>query len=186
MLDVDALERLRDEVTIKDCELQRLLRWYGPVGHALGQYEYCRDESGEKQQEDLEWFSALPEHRREAIQARKEALEIWHLELVHLPSWERINMRQAWLELESVLSIVLPTTDVIQMIWNYVLDGKNENDLSRWRTRMTMHLPSYPIPPPYSYLLTRKTRWKVWCRWKHLIKYKFGQNAPTEIKNDVM
>ena len=170
MLDVDALERLRDEALIRDCELQRLLNWYDPVGCALGELGYCQDEGCYKQQEDSAWFYALPEHRRKTIEARKWALEMWQTKLCYLARdlYDHINMRQAWLEFESVLTIVVPA-DVIPIIWNQVLDDKNEDDLRRWRFRMTNHLPPHPISPPCNYKRRRK-RWKVRCRWKQLIK----------------
>ena len=122
-------ERLRDEVRLRNCEVQRLLNCYGPVGHALGQFEYCRDETHEKQKEDSAWFSALPEHRRETIEARKWALDFWQVQLVGLHGllYDRINLRKVWLESNSVLSIVLPSTDVIQIIWNYVHSFSFEN-----------------------------------------------------------
>ena len=103
MLDVDALERLRDEVLIRDCELlQRLLNWYDPVGCALGELGYCQDEGCYKQQEDSAWFYALPEHRRKTIEARKWALEMWQTELCYLARdlYDHINMRQASLEFD--------------------------------------------------------------------------------------
>ena len=107
MFDVDALERLHYAVRIKECELQRLLNWYDPVGHALNECAYCHDEGevdDEKQQEDKAWYSALANHRHRRIKARREELEQWHLELVYLPVREMIYTRQAWLVFESVLS----------------------------------------------------------------------------------
>ena len=56
MLDVVALERLRDEVSIKERQLQRLLNWYSPLDIVLKKAAYCDDESGEKKREDLEWL----------------------------------------------------------------------------------------------------------------------------------
>ena len=35
MFDVDTLERLRDELLIKECQLQRLLKWYSPLDIVL-------------------------------------------------------------------------------------------------------------------------------------------------------
>ena len=59
MLDVPALERLRDEVSIKERQLQRLLNWYSPLDIVLKKAAYCDDESGEKKREHLEWYRKL-------------------------------------------------------------------------------------------------------------------------------
>ena len=185
MFDVDGLERLHDAVRIKECELQRLLNWYDSVGHALGQYAYIHDESGEKEKEDKTWYSALAKHRRSQINVRIQELEQWQIELRYLPVLEMIYTRQAWLIFESVLSIVLPNADLMRMIWDYMFDGKNYDDFRRWRFWMTYELPVYTIVPPWNYQCRRK-RWRVRCKWKHLIKYKFAQNAPHEMHIEVL
>ena len=184
MFDVDALERLHDAVRIKECELQRLLNWYGPVGTALNQAAYCHDESGEKTQEDKAWYSALSKHRRRRIKARMIELEQWHLELRYLPVREMIYTRQAWLVFESVLSFVLPNADLMRMIWDYMFDDKYHSAFRTWQFRMTDHLPIYPILPPCNYQCRRK-RWIVRCKWKRLITHKFAQNAPPDMRNEV-
>jgi len=190
MFDVDALERLHNEVRIKECELERLLDWYDPVCIAKGNASYGHDKSGhdnpcEKQQEDKAWYSALSKHRRRRIKARMIELEQWHIELRYLPVREMIYTRQAWLVFESVLSFVLPNADLMRMIWDYMFDDKYHSAFRTWQFRMTDHLPIYPILPPCNYQCRRK-RWIVRNKWKHLIKYKFAQNAPPDLRNEVL
>ena len=185
MFDVDAFERLHNAVRIKECELQRLLNWYHPVGHALNDYAYCHDQLGEKKQEDKAWYSALPKHRRRRIKARMLELEQWQLELRYLPVREMIDTRQAWLVFESVLSVVLPNIDLMRMIWDYMYDDTYHSEFRTWRYRITDHLPMYPILPPCNYQCRRK-RWRVRCKWKQLIKDKFARDAPPEMHNEVL
>ena len=121
MLDVDALERLRDEVSIKERQLQRLLQWYSPLDIVLKRAQYCDDESGDNKREDLEWYRKLSNWRRKRIKARKASLENWHVELNELQHWlyERIQMRQTWaLLIEATLSNDLQQNeDIVKIIW---------------------------------------------------------------------
>ena len=213
MLDVDALERLRDEVSIKERQLQRLLQWYSPLDIVLKRAQYCDDESGDNKREDLEWYRKLSNWRRKRIKARKASLENWHVELNELQHWlyERIQMRQTWaLLIEATLSNDLQQNeDIVKIIWgdiwpqqkpalNAILDALHENrlpdvqkhratiskDLQKWHLHFLVNIPTYEVEPPCNYVRRRK-RWKVRCKWHHLIVYLYVNQAAEDRKHSV-
>jgi hypothetical protein len=213
MLDVEALERLRDEVMIKESQLQRLLISYSPLDIVLKRAAYCDDVSGEKKREDLEWYRKLSKWRRKRIKARQAILENWHLELRDLDHWlcERIKMRRTWaLLIEATLSNDLQENeDVVKIIWdkvwpqqkptsNAILDALHENrlpdvqkhcatiskDLQNWHLHFLVNMPTYEVEPPCNYERRRK-RWKVRCKWHHLIVYFNVNQAAEDKKNSV-
>ena len=186
MLDVDALGRLRNEVLLKRCEVERLLAWYAPLDHAcramgyLTCFIYYDDPitSDDESVDELMWLCSLSKHRRKTIKARKKPLEAWQgdLNFVYYHVSDYTKELQAWSVVASLLSFHLRGEDVIKLIWNYVLEDTSPYDRRDWYIRMTHTIPLFPIEPPCSYE-RRKKFWLVRCMWKQLIREKCKQHA---------
>ena len=164
MLDVDALERLRDELFFDECRQWRL------------QYLY-RDHE-EVFQNGWWWVW----ENRQRVHNLKNSInlhilqhlkhQIWWLENMqnnrasHLKSqiWQQITMRQVWLCVDCSLANVLPNVDARHMICNYVLSTDTKHAFVR---RITAHIPVYSIRPPCSFVA--RPRWKVRQKWVRLI-----------------
>ena len=54
---------------------------------------------------------------------------------------------------------LLPATDVIKMIWDYILKDEDRVHNEQWCFYLTRHLPEFPISPPCSYE-RRSKRWR--------------------------
>ena len=138
MLNVDALTHLHNEVLIQIFQLTRLRNVYGILDQeqfavsnmdkffkgfvVLGEDEYL---------EELAWLISLSQQRRHQIRERQEDLK-WRdrkLRWLHNDIDGEILLNNTWLQFSSVLSDVLPNTDILKMIWDCMFKNNNRNDM---------------------------------------------------------
>ena len=190
MLNVDALQRLRDEVFFRRCAVQRLLTWYEPLNKSCRAMGYLSSfihhsypaTSEDEFLDELSWLCSLSKDRREAIKARKESLEAWYNQLtdVLLETHNNILICNAWSVFASILGKRLHAEELIKTIWNLVLEDRpsfNVYGLRQWCDSMTDHVPEFPTSPPCSYYYERRDWWKMRHKWLNIIRDKCKQHA---------